>query len=45
MSELEAHLTQAPMRPTTMDVDLETKQASLILTHSQHRYLPPIRHG
>ena len=31
---LYAHLAQAPMRLTTMGVDLETKQASLILMSS-----------
>ena len=31
---LDAHLAQAPMRLTTMRVDLETKQASLILMSS-----------
>ena len=31
---LDAHLAQAPMRLIAMGVDLETKQASLILMHS-----------
>ena len=31
ISELNAHLAHAPMRLTTMDVDHETKQASIIL--------------
>ena len=34
ISELDAHLAQAPMRLTTMGVDPETKQASLILMSS-----------
>jgi hypothetical protein len=34
MSALDAHLAQAPMRLTTMGVDIETKQASLILMSS-----------
>ena len=31
ISELDAHLAHAPMRLTTIGVDPETKQASLIL--------------
>jgi len=34
ISELGAHLAQAPMRLTSMGVDPETKQASLILMSS-----------
>jgi hypothetical protein len=34
ISELDAHLDHAPMRLTTMGVDPETKQASLILMSS-----------
>ncbi len=34
IAALDAHLAQAPMRLTTMGVDLETKQASLILMSS-----------
>jgi hypothetical protein len=34
ISALNAHLAQAPMRPTTMGVDPETKRASLILMSS-----------
>ena len=34
ISELDAHLARAPMRLTTMGVDHETEQASLILMSS-----------
>jgi hypothetical protein len=34
ISELDAHLAQAPMRLTTIGVDPQTKQASLILMSS-----------
>jgi hypothetical protein len=34
ISKLDAHLAHAPMRLTAMDVDLETKQASLIIMSS-----------
>ena len=34
ISELDEHLAQAPMRLTTMGVDPESKQDSLILTSS-----------
>jgi len=34
ISELDAHLAHAPMRPTTMGIDPGTKRASLILMSS-----------
>ncbi len=39
IATLDAHLTQAPMRLTTMGVDPATKQASLILMSSFTRKL------
>ena len=34
IATLDAHLAQTPMRLTPMDVDLETKQASIIIMSS-----------